>query len=403
MPVYSYKARTQQGELKKGLIEAINEEVAANILRDHGLVPTSIKPKEEEFSLDRILESLSKIKTKEKVFFTRQLATMVNAGLPLVQALNTLAEEIPNKKFKEVIYQIAGDVEGGMALSEALGRFPDIFPKVYIALVRSGEVSGSLDKVLNNLALQMEKDYSLISKIKSAFYYPAFILIAMVAVIFLMMVYVIPQLTEIFQESNVQLPLTTRLIVGLSNFMVNFWYLVLVLFIGMIFGFRVYINTEAGRRTWDAFKIKFPLIKKLVREVYMERFTRTFGLLMQSGLSVLDALDIASDVIGNTIYKEIILKIKKKVEVGEKISENLKEYPEFPILVAQMMAVGEDTGQIDEVCLRLSRFFEEEVDNTVKGLTSLIEPVLMVILGVGVGILVGSIIMPIYQLAQAIG
>jgi len=402
MPVYVYKARSQQGELKKGLIEAINEEVAANILREHGLIPTSIKSKDDTFSLERFTGSLTKIKTKEKLFFTRQLATMINAGLPIVQALNTLGEQISNKKFKEIILQIAGDVEGGLALSEALSRFPDVFPKVYIALVRSGEVSGTLDKVLMNLATQMEKDYSVVSKVRSAFYYPAFILVAMTAVIFLMMVYVIPQLTGIFQESGAQLPITTRLMISLSNFLVNFWYLVFILIIGAIVGFRSYINSEAGRRSWDNFKIKAPLIKNLLKQIYMERFTRTLGLLMGSGLSVLDALDITSDVVGNVIFKEIILKVKSKVEVGENISENLKEYPEFPTLVSQMIAVGEETGQIDDICLRLSRFFEEEVDNAIKGLTSLIEPILMVFMGVAVGILVSAIIMPIYQLAQVI-
>lgn len=402
MPVYVYKARNQQGELKKGLIEAINEEVAANILREHGLIPTLIKSKEDTFSLEKLRDSLTKIKTKEKLFFTRQLATMINAGLPIVQALNTLGEQISNKKFKEIILQIAGDVEGGLAFSEALSRFPDVFPKVYVALVKSGEVSGNLDKVLMNLATQMEKDYSVISKVRSAFYYPAFILVAMTAVIFLMMIYVIPQLTGIFQESGAQLPITTRLIISLSNFLVNFWYLVFILIIGAIFGFRSYINSEAGRRVWDNFKIKAPLIKNLLRQIYMERFTRTLGLLMQSGLSVLDALDITSEVVGNVIFKEIILKVKSKVEIGENISENLKQYPEFPTLVPQMIAVGEETGQIDDICLRLSKFFEEEVDNAVKGLTSLIEPVLMVFMGIAVGILVSAIIMPIYQLAQVI-
>jgi type IV pilus assembly protein PilC len=402
MPVYVYKARSQQGELKKGLIEAINEEVAANILREHGLIPTSIKSKDDTFSLERFTGSLTKIKTKEKLFFTRQLATMINAGLPIVQALNTLGEQISNKKFKEIILQVAGDVEGGLALSEALSRFPDVFPKVYIALVRSGEVSGTLDKVLMNLATQMEKDYSVVSRVRSAFYYPAFILVAMTAVIFLMMIYVIPQLTGIFQEAGAQLPITTRLMIGLSNFLVNFWYLVFILIIGAIVGFRSYINSEVGRRSWDNFKIKAPLIKNLLRQIYMERFTRTLGLLMESGLSVLDALDITSDVVGNVIFKEIILKVKSKVEVGENISENLKEYPEFPTLVSQMIAVGEETGQIDDICLRLSRFFEEEVDNAIKGLTSLIEPILMVFMGVAVGILVSAIIMPIYQLAQVI-
>lgn len=402
MPIYFYKARTQEGEFKKGMIEAVNEDVAATILKDHGLIPTAIVRKEESFSLDRFLEQLNKIKTKEKVIFTRQLATMITAGLPLVQALNTLGEQIPNKKFKEIILQVASDVEGGTSLSEALSRFPDVFPKVYTSLIKSGEVSGNLDKVLSNLATQMEKDYSLTGKVKSAFYYPAFILLAMVVVVFLMMIYVIPQIKGLFAEAGASLPFITQALIAISNFFVNFWYLVLALILGAIVGVRIYINTENGREIWDRLKIKLPLFKELIKQIYMVRFSRTVGLLIQSGLSILEALDITSEVVGNVIYKKIILEVKSKVEVGESISENLKNREEFPTMVSQMIAVGEDTGQIDEICLRLSKFYEDEVDATVRGLTSLIEPVLMVIMGVGVGLLVAAIILPMYQLAQVI-
>lgn len=402
MPIYFYKARSQEGELKKGLIEAINEEVAANILRDHGFILTSIVRKEESFTWERLSEYFYKIKTKEKVVFTRQLATMINAGLPLVQALVTLGEQTQNKKFKEIILQISSDVEGGASLSESLSRFPDVFSKVYVSLIKSGEVSGTLDKVLGNLATQMEKDYSLISKVKSALYYPAFILIAMVVVVFLMMIYVIPQLKSLFVEVGAQLPFITRVLITISNIFVNFWYLMLSLFAGAIVGFRIYINTEKGRKMWDSFKIQVPLLKELIKQIYMVRFSRTLGLLIQSGLSILEALDITSEVVGNVIYKEILQKVKGKVEVGENISDNLKEYEEFPQMVPQMVAVGEDTGQIDDICLRLSNFYEDEVDATVKGLTSLLEPVLMVVMGIGIGLLVAAIIMPIYQLAQVI-
>lgn len=402
MPLYFYKARDKKGTLRRGEIEAINEEKAASLLREHGLVLTYLVLKEKVGGLEKLTTIFKRVSSKEKVIFTRQLSTMINSGLPIIQALKTLASQTRNETFKEILQTVVSDIEGGSSLSDALSHYPRVFPKVYVSLIKSGEASGKLDEVLLKLANQMESDYETLSKIKSAMYYPAFIMAALIAVGIIMLIYVIPQIQNIFAEAAVTLPLPTRILLWTSNTLRRFGLLILIALGVLVSLFRSYINTKEGRLLWDSFKLKVPIFGKLLQKIYMARFTRTLGTLIAGGLPILDALDITSEAVGNVIYAEGIQKARKEVENGVALAEPLKEEANFPVMVPQMIAVGEETGKLDEILFKLAAFFDSEVDAAVRGLSSLIEPILIVVMGIGVAILVASIILPIYQLTQAI-
>ncbi len=401
MPNFQYKAYDKDGNPKNGVVEATDQESAINLLRNLGLTVTSLEV-EVKSALNVNIGIGKKVKTKELVVFSRQLATMINAGLPLVGALRILQEQTDNKEFQNILDKIASDVEAGTSLSQALSKYPKTFNKVYVTLIRSGEASGRLDEVLLRIADQQEKDFNMMSKIRSAMAYPAFILVMLVGVVILMMVMVVPQLKSIFEESDVPLPLPTRILLVISNFTTHYWWLILIIIVGLVFGFRFWIMTPSGRRTWDATKLRIPVFGKLAELIYMTRFTRTLGTLVTGGLPILEALDITSDAIGNTLYRDAIQETAKKVEAGVGIGITLRKIKIFPVMVSQMIEVGEKTGNIDEILNRLSEFYENETDAMIKTLSSLLEPILMIIMGVGVGFLAIAIIMPIYSLVQVI-
>ncbi len=402
MPTYEYKARDEKGRERTGIVDAISEEVAADLLKDYKLTVVSLNPRKEKLQLDKLLSIFGKVSAKEKVVFSRQLATMINAGLPIVQGLRILQEQVEKKQFKEVIFELANQVEGGSTFSSALAKYPKVFSNVYINLIKSGEVSGKLDEVLLRLAEQVEKDYDLQSKVKGAMYYPAFIIIALLLVGTVMIVFVIPQLESLFKEAGTELPFLTRMLLGLSKFIKNFWWLVIAVIITMIFGIKALIGTKEGRKFWDETKIRLPVFGPLSKKIYMARFTRTLATLIAGGLPILDALNITSDVIGNVVYKEGIDEAASQVESGVPMAAPLRRNKNFPIMVSQMISVGEQTGKVDEILNKLGDFFDNEVENMVKALSSLIEPILIIIMGIGVAILVLAIIMPIYNLAQVI-
>lgn len=403
MPTFAYKARDKKGKIKEGTIEASSKQQVFELLNKYNLLTTSIAEKKKSFSIEDSLSSLGRVSLKSKVIFSRQLATMISSGLSLIQALKILYEQekLKNKKFAEIIISISSEVENGISFSDALAKYPKVFSSIYVSLVRSGEASGKLDDVLERLATQLEKDYDLKSKVRGAMMYPVFIIVVMFIVAGVVVTFVIPQLKSLFEESGTKLPVITQVLIKTSDFVRAYWYLVILAIIGLIFSFIKFISTEKGRWLWDGTKLKIPVLGGLIRNIYMVRFNRTFGTLIASGLPILEALIIVSDTIGNVRYKKEIMDISKQVENGVSLAVPILSSHLFPTMVSHMIEVGEKTGSVDKILGKLADFFDNEVNNTVATLSTMLEPILMVFMGAGVGVLVGAVLLPIYKLASA--
>jgi type IV pilus assembly protein PilC len=319
----------------------------------------------------------------------------------LVQALRILVKQTTNHLFKRAISEIADEVEGGEKLSQALAHYPKIFSDFFVAMVRSGETSGRLDEVLNYLADEQEKDYDLVSKIKGAMIYPIFIVTGLVIVGAVMMIFVIPKLTEVLKESGKELPLSTRILIGTSEFMAHWWWLLIMAVFGIFFLVRYYLKTSNGRFTWDLLKIRIPIFGRLLQRIYMVRMSRSLATLMNGGVPLTQSLEIVSDVVGNRVYQDIIHKTMKEVRDGRPMTAVLGVAKEVPLMFSQMISVGEQTGKLSAILEKLGDFYSREVDNMVTNLVSLIEPLIMVVLGVAVGIMVAAIILPMYNMASS--
>ncbi|NTU69344.1 type II secretion system F family protein [bacterium] len=402
MTQYTYKARDKEGNYAEGSIDASSREQVVDLLRKYELLPTVINEKAEKGQIFS-LSSLRKVALKSKVVFSRQLATMIDSGLSIVQSLKILSEQErkKNKKFSEIIDAIAAEIEGGTSFSAALKKHPKVFSPIYVSLVESGEISGKLDEVLDRLATQLEKDYDLRKKVKGAMMYPTFIIIAMVFAAGIVVTFVIPQLKTLFEESKSELPVITKILLKISDFMVSYWWVVILGLIGAVAGVRYFLKSKFGRTFWDGFKIKIPVLGSFLKNIYMVRFTRTLSTLISSGLPILDSLKIVSDTVGNVIYKEEIESVARKVESGVALATPLEESKLFPTMVSHMIEVGEKTGNIDKMLARLASFFDNEVDNTVAALSTLLEPIILLVIALGVGVFVGAVLLPIYQLASA--
>ena len=341
-----------------------------------------------------------RVSGKDKAFLARQLATMLSAGLPLVQSLRTLISQTKKEHLREVLENVVSRVETGKTFTESIADYPEVFDDYFVALVRSGEVSGKLDRVLTELADQLEGDDRLLSTIKGALYYPVFIVIAMIVVGIILMVRVIPTLTEIFKESGVTLPWSTRFLIGTSNFLIHYWYICLVILVLSVVLGRIFLISDFGKEILDKIKIKTPIVSSLTQSMYMVNFTRNFSMLIRSGVPIVEALNIVSKIIGNSYYEKAILEIVKEVERGVPLSVPIQKNPLFPIIVGQMVKVGEETGRVDQILNNLSKYFQTQTETRLKGLISLFEPAILVIIGIGVAIMVFAILLPIYQIAQ---
>lgn len=395
---YTYLAKNKEGQVIKGDIEAENEMSAAKVLASKSLIAIDIITKQKSgFSL------FDRVSIKNKALFARQLATMINAGLPISQALQILVEQSTSKKFTSILEQIARDIEGGSQLSVSLSKFPVVFSKNDISLLASGEASGNLDKTLLRLADQLEKDYRMNKKLRSALAYPSFIAVVVFGVVCLMIVYVMPQMEGLYKSFNADLPFLTRMMIGLSHFISRFFIPLIIFFAALFFILRSYVqNTINGRKMWDTFKLNIPLFGDFLRKVYITRFSRTLSGLVSSGVPLLDSLKIVSDAVGNVVFKKIIEDASEEVKSGIPLSTPLKNSAEFPLIVSQMVRVGEQTGELDNMLMNLSNYYEEEVDNTVKSFSSLLEPIIIVVMGLVVGTLLVAIMMPIYGLGKVI-
>lgn len=340
------------------------------------------------------------VSLKEKVFLARQMATMLGAGLAIDHCFKVLASQTTNQYLQKAYNQIIIDLEAGTNLSTAMSRWRRVFDPVFIAVVRSGESSGQLDKVLLQLADRLEMTEDFTSKIRSALFYPAFILVAMVGIVTVMMIYVVPQLKTVFAESKVELPWTTRTIIAMSDFTINYWWVEIIVLIILIIAGFFFFRSNTGGSLWDRAKIRTPGIQKLYIDIYMARFCRTVSMLIAAGLPIMETLAITAEVIQNRIYTNSLKIIASQIERGIPMSVPMRQDRNFPIIVSEMMAVGEQTGKVETVLTKLADFYESETNSLIKGMAGLIEPVIIVIIGIGVGFLVYSIIYPIYSIAQ---
>lgn len=399
MDRFDYQAIDKDGEKSQGEIEAINKNQAMSVLRSKGLFIVSLKKIEVMPSWIMWLQSLRKIKFTDVVHFTRQLATMINAGLPLTDALNILKFQ-SNAALSKIVGEVLLDVEGGGSFYKALAKHPDIFSPVYLSLVRSGEAAGVLEKILLRLSENMEKEAEFKSKIKNAMIYPIIVVLAMMGVALIMMIFVIPKLTDLYDDFGADLPMMTKILLKLSNFIVNRWYVLLVLAVGTVYGLWAFKRSKKGRYLWDKYILKLPIFGKLKTKTILTEITRTLGLLAQAGIPIVEALEIVSGTADNVIFSDSIKTAAKEVEKGVPIAAAIGKYEHFPPIVPQMIATGEETGKIDEVLGNISRFFESEAEQAVKGLTTAIEPLMMIVLGIGVAFLVMAIVLPIYNLTS---
>ena len=398
MPIYNYIVKDIAGKTINGTVEAPNPTLAGDILRERKYVVISLAEKKAAGLLTGILERFRGVKIGEKTIFARQLSTMISAGLPLTNALEILRVQTQSERMREVLNGMISDVQGGSSLAKSMVKYPDVFGKVTVSLVEAGEASGKLDTLLSQLADNMEKERDFQSKTRGALIYPAVISVAMVGVFIIMMIFVVPRLTALYSDIGAELPLPTRILIGISNLLVHGWWALLVLGGLVGFGFIRYLQTEKGKYQLANFTFKFPIFGKLSKESELARFARTLGLLAGAGIPITQALEIVAAAMSNILYRDAILAAEKEVEKGVPLSVPIRNNPNFDPLIAQMIAVGEETGKLDEVLDKVAGFFEGQAEQSVKNLSTALEPIILVVLGVMVGGLVLSIITPIYNL-----
>lgn len=402
MAKFTYTAVSKDGKNVKGTIEAASREAVISSLGRQGIRPLVVKKQGGlNFNIGK-----PKVKSRDLVIFTRQLSTMVTAGVPLNRTLNTLEDQAENKYFKSVIAQISKDVEGGASLADTFEKHPDVFSEIYVNMVRAGEAGGILDEILKRLATQVEQDASMRKKIKSASMYPMVIGVVTVIAFFGIMIFVMPKLGKIILDlggPDAKLPVYSEFLLNLSAFMQKNAVIILVVLFVSIFAFRRYIKTPKGKFWWHATLLRTPIIKDIITKIAIARFSQTFASLMTAGVSVLDALQITGGAIGNKVIEKELLDAAKEVKNGKQLSEPLSKSKHFPPIVSQMIAVGEETGQIDTILIKVAEFYEEEVTTTIDGLSSIIEPIMIVVLGGIVGIIAASVMGPIASLSKNIG
>lgn len=398
MQKYNYRAKTKSGKTVKGIVETRSKKEALRLLHGKKLIVFSLQEKRKK-SLFAFLQNLRGVSNKEIMDFTRQLSTMINSGLTLTNAL-TILQDQARPAMDKMLSVIIRKIEGGATFHSALLTYPNVFSKVYVSLIKSGEAAGKLDRILGELADSLEKQEAFKRKVKGALIYPAIVITGMVIVAFIMMVYVVPKLTEMYEEMEADLPLPTQVLIGISNFLASFWYLVVIAAISLIYGFNRWRRTYLGREAFDSFILKIPIIGKLITKIILTQVIRTLSMLINAGVPIIEALNIVADAANNAIFERSIREAAKKVEKGLPLTVALEKYEEYPTVVIQMISVGEQTGKVGEVLARVAVYFEQEAEVAIKGLTTAIEPLMMIVLGIGVGFIVISIITPIYNLTS---
>jgi len=396
---FNYLVRNQQGKTQSGTVEAPDKSTALETLQGHDLIVIKLESAENVFFLAKNIKLLERVKKKEVFIFFRQLAILVEADIPLVQSLKTLGKQIENYYFKEIVTKVANDVNGGMSFSNALDKHPKAFSFFTVNLIKTGEVAGQLQDSLIYLSDHLEKDYYLMTRVRGAMIYPLFILSAFLVVGVLVLVMVIPSLTATLIEAGQELPLSTRFVIWTSNFIRTKGWIILLILLGIGYGLWQYIKTKQGRIYWDKFKLKIPIFGKIIQKAYLAQLADSLSALFKGGVSIIQSLNVAGEVINNVIFKEIIFEARDQVKSGKSISSVFEEHKEFPSLFCQMLKTGEKTGKLEDILEKLANFYNKEIESVVDNISQLIEPILIVGLGLGVGILIFAVFMPIYNLA----
>jgi type IV pilus assembly protein PilC len=396
---YTWKGRTPTGEILSGDYLAENKQELLNHLRKRKIIITHVREKPKDINISFGFKN--RISVKDLGVFTRQFATMINAGLPMVQCLDILSSQLEKPTFKKIVTDVMGDVEAGATLAEALGKH-DCFSELFVNMVEAGEAGGILDVILNRLAVYLEKADALKRKIKGAMTYPAIVfIVAMGATIFMLM-FIIPTFAQMFTDFGGTLPMPTRIVMGLSNFLRMNWWLLLIASVLLVIGLRRYYKTEDGKRKIDRFLLNMPVLGVVIRKGAVARFTRTLGTLTASGVTILNGLDITAKTAGNKVIEEAVMKTRESISEGKTIAEPLKECGVFPPMVVQMIGVGEQTGALDEMLDKVADFYDAEVDTAVSALTSIIEPVMIVVMGTIVGGMLVAMYLPMFKLINVV-
>jgi type IV pilus assembly protein PilC len=398
MKRFRYIAKDDQDKKQEGFLEAETKDAVLDTLRKKSLTPISIR--EEKVNIFTKIKDFSIVSSSEKVMFSKELATLVGAGIPIAQSMHVLEEQVESKTMKKAATEIANDIEGGFSLSAAMEKQHRIFGPLYVSMIRAGEVGGILDQTLEKMADEIEKEHELVAKIRGALAYPGVIMIALTLVVIYMITSIIPQIAKVFSEMGGELPWSTRFLMSLSDAFRSYGVLILIGLASLVFGFRTALKKSYRFRfIWHTILLKIPIFGKTAKKVNVARFTRTLGSLLSSGVAVIEALQISADTLSNEVFKKEILYTARKVEDGSSVAEPLKRSKIFPKMVPHMISVGEETGTLDKTLLKVTEFYDKEVDNTVKNLSSILEPLLMIVIGLGAGFIVISVITPIYQMS----
>ena len=400
LPIWVWEGKTRTGEVKRGETEAVDEAGVQQRLRSMAL--TNVKIKKKSMSLSLKLPGFNRISNKDLVILTRQFATMIDAGLPLVQCLDILATQLDNLAFRDVLSKVKGKVESGSTLADALGDHPKVFDTLYVQLVAAGEIGGILDTILNRLAQYIEKNEKLKAKVKAAMVYPSVVLVVAVGVTVVLLLFVTPTFEKMFKDFGGAMPAPTQFIIDISKFLQAYIIYMIVALVGTVVAFRAWVGTKKGRENFDAFVIRTPIFGPLIRKIAVARFTRTLGTMISSGVPILDAMEVVAKTAGNYTVEKAIRYTKEKISEGKTIVQPLAETKVFPPMVVQMIGVGEATGAMDQMLTKIADFYDDEVDSAVAALTSLIEPVMMVFLGGVVGGFLVAMYLPIFSIAGSI-
>jgi type IV pilus assembly protein PilC len=403
LATYVYTARKDRGGMFTGEVTGDSKLAVAADLKRKGLTVLRLEEKRGAISFKGLMESSTKIKTRDKAVFARQFATMIQSGLAVLRALYVLEEQTQNPRFKKIIASVRSDVESGMSLSDAMERYPVAFDRLYVSMVRSGEIGGSLDQALNRLANQLEKDDSIRRTVKSAMAYPVMILSFAVLVMVGMLLFIIPIFSRMYSDLGGQLPSLTRVMMGLSNMMKGYWYILVPALIALIYGFKRWKKSDKGQRVWDRIKLKLPMkLGPVIQKIAVARFSRTMATLVSSGVPILQAIEITGKTSGNTVIEDAMLDVRESVRSGESIAKPLSRVSVFPPMVTHMISIGEETGALDSMLNKVADFYEDEVDSTIKSLTSILEPIMMIIVGGLVGLIVVSMYLPMFNMMNLV-
>lgn len=397
---FFFKAKNDLGEVKEGFVDAIGEEFATEILQKSGLTLLSLTAEENKVSFERQLQKLWEgVNQRELVIFFRQLATLIDAKVPVTSSLQSVAMQTSNEYLRSVAHEMSNDIEDGMPFSEALERHKDTFSSLIINMVKAGEMSGGLQRSIKYVADNIEKNYYMTSKIRGSLMYPAFVIGAASIIGFLVVTFILPKITGIIKDMGIAVPWYTKVLMWLGDFMQTYWWAVIIVIAGAVAGFMYYVNSESGKRDMEEIVLKIPVIGMIASRLYIIRFAENLSALLSGGIPIVRALTVVADVVGNGVYKRVILQAADNVRTGGSMSQVLVNSPVIPPMVAQMVKIGEETGSTTQVLKAVSDFYSQEVDMLTKNMMSLIEPILIVVLGIGVAIMVVGILLPIYNIA----